>query len=127
MDFSGQYLTYAEYKGLGGTLAETSFNLLEFEARKRIDIRTQNRLKEIEIIPNEVKLCDFKLINVLENYTNETNRTIASETVGSYSVDYKDNIQQVIQNKNVELNDIILNDLYGLIVNNEHVLYLGVD
>ena len=45
MDFSEQYLTYAEYRSLGGTLDITPFNLLEFEARRKIDIRTFNRLK----------------------------------------------------------------------------------
>ena len=41
--FSGQYLTYLEYQSLGGTLEETPFNLLEYEARKQIDLRTQRR------------------------------------------------------------------------------------
>ena len=127
MEFSGQYLTYEEYQGLGGTLEETPFNLLEFEARRQIDSRTQNRLRQVENIPQEVKICEFRLINVVEKYTNEADRTIASETVGSYSVDYKDNIQQVIQNKNAELSDLILSELYGVIVNGEHILYLGVD
>ena len=127
MEFSGQYLTYEEYQELGGTLEETPFNLLEFEARRQIDSRTQNRLRQVENIPQEVKLCEFRLINVVEKYTNEYDRTIASETVGSYSVDYKDNIQQVIQNKNAELSDLILSELYGVIVNGEHILYLGVD
>ena len=95
--------------------------------RRQIDSRTQNRLRQVENIPQEVKLCEFRLINVVEKYTNEYDRTIASETVGSYSVDYKDNIQQVIQNKNAELNDLILSELYGVVVNGEHILYLGVD
>ena len=47
MEFKGQYLTYEDYKALGGTLDLTPFNLLEFEARRRIDIKTQNRLKNI--------------------------------------------------------------------------------
>ena len=127
MEFNGQYLVYEDYKALGGTLDLTSFNLLEFEARRQIDSRTQNRLRQVENIPQEVKLCEFRLINVVEKYTNESDRTIASETVGSYSVDYKDNIQQVIQNKNAELSDLILSELYGVIVNGEHILCLGVD
>ena len=128
MTFEGQYLTYAEYQELGGSaIGEMPFNILEFEARRKIDSRTQNRLKSVVNIPNEVKLCEYSLINTIQSYVNETNRTIASESVGSYSVDYKDNIKQVIENKNAELDDIILTELYGLIVNGEHVLYLGVD
>ena len=48
MEFKGQYLSYNEYKALGGeTLDQMPFNLLEFEARRKIDSRTQNRLKNI--------------------------------------------------------------------------------
>ena len=44
MEFKNQYLTYLEYKNLGGTLGEMPFNLLEFKARKIIDERTLGRL-----------------------------------------------------------------------------------
>ena len=127
MEFSGQYLTYEEYQGLGGTLEETPFNLLEFEARKKIDLRTQNRLKNIEEIPSEVKFCINSMINKIQLYQNDTNRNIGSESVGSYSVDYVDDIQKVVKNKSAELDDIIMDCLYGVIVNNEHLIYLGVD
>ena len=33
MEFKGQYLTYQEFKALGGTLDEMPFNLLEYNAR----------------------------------------------------------------------------------------------
>ena len=40
MEFEGQYLTYEDYKALGGTLNDQMpFNLLEFESRKQIDKR----------------------------------------------------------------------------------------
>ena len=61
MEFSGQYLNYSEYRLLGGTLDQTPFNLLEFEARKKIDERTQGRLKNVVEIPQEVKICMFAL------------------------------------------------------------------
>ena len=66
MTFEGQYLEYTEYKNLGGTLKETPFNLLEYNARKRIDEKTFGRLINLTNIPQEVKLCVFELINVLE-------------------------------------------------------------
>ena len=125
MEFEGQYLTYEDYKGLGGTLDLMPFNLLEFEARKKIDINTKNRLKNEKTIPNEVKLCIYKLINTIETYVNEKNRNIQSESVGEYSVNYGRNIKEIIQGKSTELDDIILNDLYGVIVNGEHVIYKG--
>jgi hypothetical protein len=126
MEFSGQYLTYEEYRSLGGTLDLTPFNLLEFEARRKIDTRTQNRLKNEKTIPQEVKLCIYNLIGTLETYINKQNRNVQSESVGEYSVSYGGNIKDIVESKNTELDDIILNDLYGVIVNGEHVIYNGV-
>ena len=128
MTFEGQYLTYAEYQELGGSaIGEMPFNILEFEARRKIDGRTQNRLVNEDEIPQEVKLCMFNMINKIQLYQNDTNRNIGSESVGSYSVDYVDDIQKVIENKSAELDDTIINYLYGVVVNGEHILYLGVD
>jgi len=113
---------------LGGSLDQTPFNLLEFEARKRIDLRTQNRLKDIEEIPQEVKLCVFNMINTIQSYAqSQQAKSISSERVGEYSVTYNStSIKELVQGKETELNDIIMHDLYGLIVNNEHVIYNGV-
>ena len=111
MKFEGQYLTYEEYKSLGGNLDETPFNLLEYEARRKIDERTLGRLKGIKQVPLEIKMCVFALINVLSNYSSDksNNKNIASESVGSYSVSYVTGgtIKEMIESKNVELNDII--------------------
>lgn len=126
MVFEGQYLTYQEYQSLGGSLSQTPFNLLEFEARRQIDGRTQNRLVNEENIPQQVKICIYNLINALQLYTNEQNRNVQSEHVGEYSVSYGSNIKELVQGKEIELNDIIIHDLYGLIVNDEHVIYNGV-
>jgi hypothetical protein len=130
MKFDGQYLTYTEYKALGGSLDMTPFNLLEFEARRKIDERTFNRIKGAIEIPQEIKMCTFALIYSLGSYSSESsnNKNIASESVGSYSVSYVTGgtIQEIVQSKNVELNDIITTYLMGVVVNGEHVLYLGV-
>lgn len=131
MEFNGQYLTYDEYKALGGSLDQTPFNLLEYEARKIIDNRTLKRLQGINQIPQEVKICMFSLINTINSYTNQsqTSKNISSESVGSYSVSYATGtqIQETINSKNAELTDIVLNYLTGVIVNGEHVVYLGVN
>ena len=131
MEFSGQYLTYNEYKALGGNLDITPFNLLEYEARRIIDNRTLQRLKGIEIIPQEVKMCMFSLINTINSYANkgQTSKNISSESVGSYSVSYitGTQIQETINSKNAELTDIVLTYLTGVIVNGEHLVYLGVN
>ena len=131
MEFSGQYLTYNEYKELGGNLDITPFNLLEYEARRIIDSRTLQRLKEIEKIPQEVKMCMFSLVNTINGYANQsqTSKNISSESVGSYSVSYitGTQIQETINSKNAELTDIVLTYLTGVIVNGQHVVYLGVN
>lgn len=131
MKISGQYLAYNEYRALGGNLNITPFNLLEFEARRIIDNKTQQRLKGVENLPQEVKMCVFNLINTIDNYSsinNENNRGIASESVGSYSVSYVtgNQIAEIVKSKEVELNNLVLTYLTGVIVNGEHIIYLGV-
>lgn len=131
MEFSEQYLTYNEYRSLGGTLDQTPFNLLEFEARRKIDERTQGRLKNVVEIPQEVKMCMFSLINSISSYSScisSNNKNVASESIDGYSVSYVTGgtLQEIVNSKNVELNDIITTYLFGVIVNNEHILYIGV-
>ena len=133
MDFSGQYLTYEEYKGLGGTLSEMPFNLLEFETRKRIDNRTQNRIKNMSSKPEEVKLCVNAMINTLEQYVIDNskgiNKNVASESIDGYSVSYitGSQVQEAIKSKKSELEDIMQTYL-GDIRTSENipVLYLGL-
>lgn len=131
--FDGQYLTYLEYQSLGGTLQETPFNLLEYEARKQIDLRTQRRLIDVESIPNEVKLCVFHLISKIESYANTIQTTsqnnVTQETIDGYSVAYlsPSEISNIVSSKNFELQDIMMTDLYGVIVNNEHIIYNGAE
>lgn len=136
MEFNGQYLTYEEYKALGGSLDLTPFNLLEFESRRKIDIRTQNRLKDIDSkdIPQEVKICEYRMINSINNYWKTTNNitgngNIASENTDGYSVSYVTaaQIQDIIKSKSVELDDIIREYLIGVVVDGQHIMYLGVD
>lgn len=134
MEFEGQYLTYEDYRLLGGTLDLTPFNLLEFEARRIIDTRTQNRLKDLEYseIPQEVKLCMLSMINNITNYkttlTNASNNNISSENTDGYSVSYLDatSISDIIKSKKYEFEDIMNNYLIGVVVNGEHIMYLGV-
>ena len=136
MEFSGQYLTYEEYRTLGGTLDLTSFNLLEFESRRKIDIRTQNRLKNISSndLPQEVKLCIYKMINSISNYNKTSNNVfdkgnVASENIDGYSVSYTTTKEasEIAKSKNAELDDIMREYLINVIVDGQHIIYLGVD
>jgi hypothetical protein len=132
MEFSGQYLTYEEYKVLGGTLDLMPFNVSEYEIRRMIDIRTQNRLKNVTI-PEEVKMCENRMINSIEPYINSIksiseNGNVASVGTDGYSESYitPTQIKDIILSKKTEMEDIMRNYLVGVIVNDEHIMYLGV-
>lgn len=127
MEFKGQYLTYEEYKSLGGTLGEMPFNILELKARQVINERTQNRLKNVENIPVEVKVCEYHLINTANSYQNKTSDiTVASESIDGYSISYKSGTDLTEEQKK-QYNDIMETDLYGVIVDNTPILYLGAN
>lgn len=129
MEFNNQYLTYEEYKSLGGTLGEMPFNILELKARQIINERTQNRLKDVEKIPQEVKICVYDLINTMNKYNlsnNSTSSNISSENTDGYSVTYKSGTEMTAEQK-AQYEDVMLTDLYGVIVNGETILYLGAN
>ena len=91
MEFNNLYLTYEEYQDLGGTLAETPFNLLEYQAQLRVDDYTFGRLKNLESQVQQVKLCIFELMSTLEGYAKanaNANKGISSENIDGYSVSY---------------------------------------
>lgn len=60
------YLTYEEYSAMGGTLSNTDFNFLAYEAESYINWYTFNRLKGQDEIPQEVKDCEFYLIRLIQ-------------------------------------------------------------
>ena len=109
MEFSGQYLTYEEYKGLGGTLDLMPFNLLELEARKEIDKYTFGRLTNLENQVQEVKLCIFDLITLLKSYNADLtrNKAVSSESIDGYSVSYQTTTKDQIDGKESNLSGVI--------------------
>lgn len=131
MNFTNQYLTYAEYIELGGTLEEVPFNKVEFECRKIIDSRTQNRLHSADEIPDEVKMCEFKMIDTITCYSaskEQAQSGVKSENIDGYSVTYltSNEIQQLITTQIADIQKLVSTYLFGVIVNNEHILYCGV-
>ena len=129
MEFNNQYLSYEEYKSLGGTLGEMPFNILELKAQQIINERTQNRLKDVEKIPQEVKICVYDLIQIINKYNNSNNSTssnVSSENIDGYSVTYKSGTELTEEQKK-QYDDVIETDLYGVIVDNTPILYLGVN
>ena len=109
MEFEGQYLTYEEYQGLGGTIPEMPFNLLEFQARQNVHKYTFGILKELEEQNQEVKLCIFKLINLMNSYNSyETqNKAVSSENTDGYSVSYEKPTTDFTKAKNSEIQGVV--------------------
>lgn len=127
MEFNNQYLSYEEYKSLGGTLGEMPFNILELKARQIINERTQNRLKNVEDIPVEVKVCVYHLVNIASSYqSKESDVSIASESTDGYSISYKSGTELTEEQKK-QYDEVMETDLYGVIVDNTPILYLGVN
>ena len=110
MEFTKHYLTYAEYKALGGTLEETPFNVLELKAQKEIDRYTFGRLQTLPTQVNEVKVCDYELIKKLDNYQNaETNQAkgISSESTDGYSISYGTKTSDSVSSMNKDIENCI--------------------
>ena len=105
MEFNGQYLTYEEYRALGGTLDLMPFNLLEFRSRKEIDKPTYGRLKDLKEQVQEVKVCDFDLINKINVFIKNENRdrSVSSENTDGYSVTFNDINKEFTQQEKLEI------------------------
>ena len=129
MEFKGQYLTYQEYLALGGTLDEMPFNLLEYNARKKIDERTFGRLVDREQEYQDVKLCVYDMITTLNSYSSydTQNKAISSESTDGYSISYGTPQKSVVEAKNSELEDIMNSYLANIVIDNVPVLYRGAD
>ena len=124
-----QYLTYEDYLKMGGSLKEMPFKILEFEAKSRIDGRTQNRFKDIDEIPNELKACEYAIINTIQNtFEGNHNSNISSESIDGYSVNYLSpgEVQTAIITKQKEIEDIMRAYLLEVKVEGVPVLYRGI-
>ena len=113
MEFDGQYLTYEDYRFLGGSLAIKPFNLLEFKARKEIDKRTFGRLMHLSNQLLEVKTCEFEIINKLDNESKfQVKNGVQSENTDGYSVTYA-NIDVIIEASRKDIDNIVKTYLFN--------------
>ena len=79
------YLTFAEYQAMGGTLDETTFDDLEFEAEALVNWYTFNRLKNDTTFPQELKRLMKYLINLLNVQAGVLNSSSNGSTQGATS------------------------------------------
>lgn len=94
------YLTYSEYQNMGGTLDETLFNDLEFEAEAQVDWYTFNRLQNEAQFPERLKRCMYALIKLIYKVQqasmlgddgsgdSEINAAVASQSNDGVSISY---------------------------------------
>ena len=80
------YLTYEDYKNMGGTFDETTFNDFEFEAECVVNWYTFNRLKkETQTYPSELPKCMYAIIKLLKLKADALilgSQTVATESGG---------------------------------------------
>ena len=60
------YLTYDEYREMGGSVTEAAFSRWEYKARKRIEEATFRRLDGVTEVPEAVRRLMFELIALAE-------------------------------------------------------------
>lgn len=81
------YLTFEEYKELGGQVDMSAFPLLERKAQRKLDSYTYDRLKEAEVIIDEVKEALTTMIDMLAE---EDGDVVKSFSNGKVSFTYAD-------------------------------------
>lgn len=123
------YLTYGEYSAKGGTLTETAFTNIEYEARTYIDWYTFRRLQDEETIPNEVKECMYYLIDLIVRKmsaegalsdssftaTNPYSATVASQSNDGVSISYNIvSAKDIIDGNKQEIENVIKRGLQGV-------------
>ena len=85
------YLEYSEYVTYGGSADQTAFPLLEFKARKQIDLLTANRVQNMTVVPEAVKMCMMTIMNMDQASGAEaqaTNPQLTSFNNDGYSESY---------------------------------------
>lgn len=113
-----QYLTYDEYRRMGGELEETDFSTKEQEAEMEINFLTDRRLVLDTAIPGEVKNLVFNLIDLISqkaDYESTDSGTVASVSNDGVSVSYnKQTAQEFLDGYEDNLKKMIVKYLYGL-------------
>ena len=134
------YLTYSEYAAYGGTLDETTFNDLAFEASSKIDWYTFNRLQNDTEYPEALKRCMYKIIQYIQTQqqvsgldsgndeNGQVNAGIASQSNDGVSISYNIlSAKDVIESGKAQIEQLIQQYLSGVMNSlGQKVLYRGV-
>lgn len=117
------YLTYDEYVIYGGTLDETAYEAVEFEAQSILNWITFNRLRDETEYSEEVKRCIFDLISLitmkrtalLSTGGDATDSTIAKMQNDGVSITYNTMSAATLYEKlHIDANRIVIKYLSGV-------------
>lgn len=113
-----RYITFDEFTQMGGQLPLDQFNRFSARAECELNNVTFGRLKNTDIVIEEVKACMFELITYLSSVSqNGSAEAVASFSNDGYSVSYAEQKTAAQQT-----NDIIYTYLADT-----GLLYCGVD
>ena len=113
---NAQYLTYGEYQTYGGTLSPADFMQAEYDARKRVDRLTDMRVRDMAVIPEDVKRCMMNLITI--GTAAGATAQISNPTVTSFNNDgYSESYGHAMSAEDAEkaMTREITTDLYGVV------------
>lgn len=82
------YLTYDEYKSLGGKVSEPDFLSVINDIQVKLDYLTYGRIKKLDKIPDEVKLLLTRLVGVYNSTDYDRDTNISSYSNGIESISY---------------------------------------
>lgn len=117
------YLTYDDYVLYGGTLDETAFETVEFEAQSILNWLTFNRLRDETTYSNEIKRCVFDLITLITMKRNallstggdDSNATIARMENDGVAITYNTmSAADLFEKLHVDANRIVVRYLSGV-------------
>jgi hypothetical protein len=122
-----QYLTYEQYKSMGGTLDSTAFNRNIDRACAIVDNHTKGRFREMRDLPQEAKLCLRDLVEyVAENVSRGKIVLSKSQSAGGVS-ESESYVAKTTDDMGTEMENIIFD--YLATVTDDYfvpVLYRGV-
>lgn len=96
------YLTFEEYQKLGGKCTEDTFLTLQYDTESKMNYLTSGRIDrlitELEETPEQVKMVEVKLIDILDSVDTDRNTNVTSYSNGieTFSYSTEQSAQQAI-------------------------------
>ena len=85
------YLSYNEYKNIGGEFSETAFKRYNMRAECYLDGETFGRIKELNSVPDTVRYC---LRDIIDMFASKLGNNVSSWSNDGVSVSYNSQDEQ---------------------------------